>query len=51
MFPPPMVSATSTPSSTQSFTSWAMATSVFGEMPYFPSPISASPESLRRMRL
>ncbi len=51
MFPPPMVRATSTPRSTMSFTSCAMAVSVFGEMPYLPSPMSASPESLRRMRL
>src|SRR6266568_3901837 len=51
MLPPPMVSATSTPISTTSFTSCAMAVSVFGEMPYLPSPMSASPDSLRRMRL
>ena len=51
MLPPPIVSATSTPRSTTSFTSWAMAASVGGEMPYFASPMSASPESLRRMRL
>src|SRR5512140_358942 len=51
MLPPPMVSAICTPRSTTSFTSWAMAVSVLGEMPYLPSPMSASPESFRRIRL
>ena len=51
MFPPPIVRATSIPISTASFTSWAMDAIVFGEMPYLLSPMSASPESLRRMRL
>src|SRR5438132_2299208 len=51
MLPPPMTMPTSTPSSMTSRTSWAICCSVLGEMPYFPSPISASPDSLRRMRL
>src|SRR5437763_17181348 len=51
MLPPPMTMPTSTPSSMTSFTSPAICCKVLGEMPYFPSPISASPLSLRRMRL
>src|SRR2546428_4692074 len=51
MFPPPITMPTSTPNLTMSRTSWAICSSVFGEIPYFPSPISASPLSFRRMRL
>src|SRR5437764_6723939 len=51
MFPPPMTIPTSTPISTISWISWAICCSVLGEMPYLPSPIRASPLSLRRMRL
>ena len=51
MLPPPITIAICTPASTTSFTSAAMRVSVGGWMPYFPSPIRASPESLRRMRL
>src|SRR5437870_64574 len=51
MLPPPMTMPTSTPSSMTSFTSDAICCSVFGEMPYLPSPIRASPLSLSRMRL
>src|SRR5678816_4431260 len=50
MFPPPITTATCTPAFTTSPISWAMRTSVGGWMPYLPSPMSASPESLRRMR-
>src|ERR1700693_44272 len=51
MFPPPMTMPTCTPISTSSRVSWAICCSVFGEIPYLPSPISASPLSFRRMRL
>src|SRR6266481_1330520 len=51
MLPPPITMPTWTPISTRSRTSWAICSSVLGEMPYLPSPISASPLSLRRMRL
>src|SRR5438552_18654431 len=51
MFPPPMTMPTSTPILTMSRTSWAICSSVFGEIPYFASPISASPLSFRQMRL
>src|SRR5512132_288584 len=51
MFPPPITMPTSTPISTSSRTSWAICCNVRGEMPYLPSPISASPLSLRRIRL
>src|SRR3954470_16325909 len=51
MFPPPITIPTSTPISMMSRTSCAICCSVFGEIPYLPSPISASPLSFRRMRL
>src|SRR5207245_6657465 len=51
MFPPPMTMPTSTPIPTMSRTSWAICCKVLGEIPYFPSPINASPLSFRRMRL
>src|ERR1700760_3295559 len=51
MLPPPMTMPTSTPSSMTSFTSEAICCNVLGAMPYLPSPISASPLSLRRMCL
>src|SRR6195256_2841229 len=51
MLPPPITMPTSTPISTTSRTSCAICCSVLGEMPYFPSPISASPLSFSRMRL
>src|SRR5215469_14283624 len=50
MFPPPITTATWTPAFTTSPISAAMRSSVGGWIPYFPSPIRASPESLRRMR-
>src|SRR6185369_15014288 len=50
MFPPPITTATCTPAFTTSPISVAVGTSVGGWMPYFPSPMRASPESLRRMR-
>src|SRR5215470_7607813 len=50
MFPPPMTTATWTPSFTTSPISAAMRSRVGGWIPYFPSPMRASPESLRRMR-
>src|SRR3954466_4487398 len=51
MFPPPMTMPTCTPISMRSRTSWAICCSVLGEMPYLPSPISASPLSFKRTRL
>src|SRR6218665_860202 len=51
MLPPPMTTASSTPACAISFSSSEMRVSVGGWMPYFPSPIRASPDSLRRMRL
>src|SRR5262249_32974903 len=50
MFPPPITTATWTPALTTSPISEAMRVNVGGWMPYFPSPINASPDSLRRMR-
>src|SRR5678815_335209 len=50
MFPPPITTAICTPALTTSPISRAMRSSVGGWMPYFPSPMRASPESLRRMR-
>src|SRR5471030_925094 len=51
MLPPPLSLHDALPISMTSFTSPAICCSVLGEMPYLPSPISASPLSLRRMRL
>src|SRR4051812_11845441 len=51
MLPPPMTSEVCAPLWAISFTSVAMRVSVLGSMPYLPSPMSASPDSLRRMRL
>src|SRR5690242_19974864 len=50
MFPPPMTTATSTPSRTTSAISSAMRPIVSGSMPYPWPPASASPDSLSRMR-
>src|SRR5690349_220462 len=51
MFPPPMTTPISTPSSMTSRISCATCSRILGAMPYFASPISASPLSLSRMRL
>src|SRR5437588_4756001 len=51
MLPPPMTCPTSTPRITTSWISRAICWRILGAMPYLPSPISASPLSLRRMRL
>src|SRR3954470_7929700 len=50
MFPPPTTTATSTPSACTRSTCSAMALMRSGSAPYSRSPISASPESFRRMR-
>ena len=50
MFPPPITTATWTPALITSPISEAMRLRVGGLIPYFPSPINASPDSLRRMR-
>ena len=50
MLPPPITTAICTPAFTTSPISEAMRTRVGGWMPYFPSAIRASPDSLRRMR-
>src|SRR5215471_21852456 len=50
MLPPPITTAVWTPAFTTSPISPAMRSRVGGWIPYFPSPIRASPESLRRMR-
>ncbi|CFP63326.1 Uncharacterised protein [Bordetella pertussis] len=49
--PPPMTMASSTPSAATSAISSVMRTMVERLMPKASSPISASPESLRRTRL
>src|SRR5262249_46605935 len=51
MLPPPMTTATSTPRPRTSATSAAMLSRVVGSMPKPAAPMSASPESLSRMRL
>src|SRR5437879_4464728 len=51
MLPPPMTTATSTPRARTSATSEAMFSSVAGSMPKPPAPMSASPDSLSRIRL
>src|SRR3954447_12108609 len=50
MLPPPTTTATSTPSACTRSTCLAMALMRSGSAPYSRSPISASPESFRRMR-
>src|SRR6187551_1351559 len=49
--PPPMTTPTSTPSACTSPISRAICVAVVGSMPKGCSPISASPDSLRRTRL
>src|ERR1700730_11848358 len=51
MLPAPTTIATSTPWSRTAATCRATAATRFGSVPYSRSPISASPESLSRMRL
>src|ERR1700681_150985 len=51
MFPAPTTIATSTPWSRMAVTCRATATTRSGSVPYWSSPISASPDSFRRMRL
>src|SRR5439155_26586529 len=51
MFPAPTTIATSTPWSRTAVTCRATAVTRSGSVPYSSSPISASPESFRRMRL
>src|SRR3546814_11768579 len=51
IFPPPMTIASSTPSVATSATSSVMRSMVERLIPNASSPISASPESLRRTRL
>src|ERR1700693_6232659 len=51
MFPAPTTIATSTPWSRMAVTWRATATTRSGSVPYWRSPISASPDSFRRMRL
>src|SRR5258706_6455967 len=51
MLPPPMTTATSTPSPRTSAISDAIPSSVAGSMPNPDCPMSASPESLSRIRL
>src|SRR3954467_14999398 len=50
MLPPPTTTATSTPSAWTRSTCSAMALMRSGSAPYSRAPISASPESFRRMR-
>src|SRR4051794_38024981 len=50
MLPPPTTTATSTPSACTRRTCSAMASMRSGSAPYSRSPMSASPESFRRMR-
>ena len=50
MLPPPMTTATSTPSRCTSTTSCAIWSATGGSMPYERSPMSASPDSLSRTR-
>src|SRR3954469_4743630 len=50
MLPPPTTTATSTPSACTRSTCLAMALMRSGSAPYSRSPMSASPESFRRMR-
>src|SRR4051795_8081809 len=51
MFPPPSTIAISTPRSCTSLSSWAIASTVSGSVPYSSGPMRASPESLIRTRL
>src|SRR6478672_6046676 len=51
MLPAPTTIATSTPWSRIAVTWRATATTRSGSVPYWSSPISASPDSFRRMRL
>src|SRR5215204_344451 len=50
MLPPPCTTATSTPRSCTPLICAAIALTVSGSVPYSRSPMSASPESFRRMR-
>ena len=50
MLPPPMTIATCTPSSATSFTSRTMRSTVSRLIPKASAPMSASPDSLSRMR-
>src|SRR5581483_2959292 len=50
MLPPPTTIATSTPRRCTAATSWAIACTRSGSVPYSRSPISASPESFRSTR-
>src|SRR5829696_6588466 len=50
MLPPPRTTAISTSRSCTVLICWAIALTVSGSVPYSRSPMSASPESFRRMR-